>query len=166
MKAANKSTGKKILLVEDDDVVAAIQRQLLARDGHEVHHEDSVSGALMYLARNKPDLIVTDLDFPAEGFNGRDLHLIRTGCPMVVMSRDHDADRFFPKHFEAAEFRLRVREALASPARKDTAPWQAPAPREKSDGHRLFDHSGLTSWLPLLVGGTVLAMMEHVLIVL
>lgn len=67
------SDGKKILVIEDDDVTRELMLMALSRRGYRVvSAEDGLKGYEQALAE-KPDLIVTDISMPvADG-----VHLVR-----------------------------------------------------------------------------------------
>ena len=56
--------GKRILVVEDEPLIAALLTDMLAADGHEVDAVGTGSAALAQLARRQYDLIVSDLRMP------------------------------------------------------------------------------------------------------
>ncbi len=59
----------RVLLVEDDAIVAAVIRGLLEREGHEVHYVANGLAALAELAQAPCDVILLDLDLPGiDGF--------------------------------------------------------------------------------------------------
>lgn len=81
---------KKILVIEDDDVMRALMRMSLEQDGYEVvTAEDGVRGydTALFL---KPDLIITDIRMP--GADG--IHVVRrvrdtdslSDTPILVMT--------------------------------------------------------------------------------
>ena len=55
---------KTILLVEDDDALAAVLAVKLKSVGYEVHAERCGTTALIYAAERRPDLVVLDLRLP------------------------------------------------------------------------------------------------------
>jgi CheY-like chemotaxis protein len=62
-----------ILLVEDNDEVAAAEEAVLTMLGHRVHREPEASAALLQLRKhNQFDCVVTDIQMPGE-LNGIDL---------------------------------------------------------------------------------------------
>lgn len=54
----------KILLVEDDDLVRDMLTQVLSRASHEVFSASNGEEAAMYLKKNEPDIMVTDIIMP------------------------------------------------------------------------------------------------------
>lgn len=58
----------KVLIVEDTDHVAEVERRYLLRKGQEVHHSPLVQDALDYLYEERPDVIVLDIN--VEGASG------------------------------------------------------------------------------------------------
>jgi CheY-like chemotaxis protein len=59
----------RLLLVEDDTIVAAVIRGLLEREGHQVVHVTNGLAALAELAQASFDAVLLDLDLPGvDGF--------------------------------------------------------------------------------------------------
>jgi CheY-like chemotaxis protein len=58
------NTGKRILLVDDEHFVRVTMRLLLAVDKHTVVEAENGQQALELYAREKFDLVITDLDMP------------------------------------------------------------------------------------------------------
>jgi signal transduction histidine kinase/ligand-binding sensor domain-containing protein/ActR/RegA family two-component response regulator len=123
--------GRRILLVEDDAIVAAVIRGLLERLGHEVRHAVNGLEALAELAQAPCDLVLMDLDLPGlDGFQvarlirqheapGAHLPIIavtaRTGGDDEARSRAAGMDGFLRKPLTGAQ----LEEVLAE--------WAAPA---------------------------------------
>lgn len=63
---------KKILLVEDDKVLAQMYQDKLARQGFDVVGADTGNKALTVLKSYKPDVIILDIMLPG-GMNGFDV---------------------------------------------------------------------------------------------
>ncbi|MGN6328358.1 MAG: two-component regulator propeller domain-containing protein [Rhodanobacter sp.] len=60
---------RRILLVEDDAIVAAVLRGLLEQQGHQVCHVDNGLAALAELPHSRFDVVLLDLDLPGvDGF--------------------------------------------------------------------------------------------------
>ena len=53
----------KILLVEDDEIVAIVTAEALSQE-YEVAHVDNGQAALDYLSGDLPDLVLLDVDMP------------------------------------------------------------------------------------------------------
>jgi two-component system NtrC family sensor kinase len=64
--------GKRILVVEDEPLIAALLTDMLMADGHEVDAVGTGMAALERLARQQYDLIVSDLRMPE--LDGRGLY--------------------------------------------------------------------------------------------
>jgi DNA-binding response OmpR family regulator len=127
---------KKILLIEDDDVVRELMRVALQEDGYEV--ATAVDGPRGYDTALfiKPDLIVTDINMPSAGARHilqrmRDTRtlehtpvLVTTafGTGSATFSLQHGASAFEPKPIDVESLRSTVRRLLtynsnaASPA--------------------------------------------------
>lgn len=119
--------GKKILVVEDDDVTRELVRLALVRQGYDVTvAEDGVSGYELAVGL-QPDLIITDIQMPAAD----GVHLLRRvrdtesidATPVLVItaygtgnalfSLAQGADAYEPKPLDAASLLETVRRLLA-----------------------------------------------------
>jgi CheY-like chemotaxis protein len=121
------SMRKKILIIEDDDVMRELMRMTLERNGYEVATaEDGVRGydTALFL---KPDLIVTDIRMP--GADG--IHVVRRvrdtaalektpilvttafGTGSATFSLQVGANAFEPKPINSQSFLSTVRRLLA-----------------------------------------------------
>ncbi|PLW68961.1 response regulator [Pseudohalioglobus lutimaris] len=111
-----------ILLVEDDDSLAAGLQQALGREGFVVNHVASGRLALAAVAAEQPDIIVLDLGLP--DMDGLDvLSQIRDkgvrSAVLVLTARgeigdriaglDRGADDYLPKPFDMQELAARLR---------------------------------------------------------
>lgn len=80
-----------VLLVEDDDLVAAALKRLLQREGYEVHHAADVDEALPAFDANPIDVVVTDLLMP--GGTGLDvlkrIEARDPQVPVIIITADH-----------------------------------------------------------------------------
>ncbi|WP_460456575.1 ATP-binding protein [Arenimonas alkanexedens] len=87
------AAARKLLLVEDDAVVADVVAALLQRQGHQVRHVPHGLGALAELAAERYDLAVLDLDLP--GIDGLQLaRLLRARgetLPLLALTARADA---------------------------------------------------------------------------
>jgi len=122
------SVPKKILIIEDDDIVRELMGVALLKRGYEVTvAEDGVEGydTAVFL---KPDLIVTDIRMPAAD----GLHLMRRvrdtpsledvpilvttafGTGTATFSLQHGADAYEPKPIDLQSFLATVERLLAS----------------------------------------------------
>lgn len=63
----------RIMVVEDDDLVRGMLRQMMAREGYEVAARCNGREALQYFEQDRPNLVVTDLIMP----EGEGIELIR-----------------------------------------------------------------------------------------
>lgn len=67
--AGNGSTGRKLLIAEDEKQILEVLRLALSRMGHEVHTAPSTEVALHKLQDGQFDLVITDLLMPGGGGN-------------------------------------------------------------------------------------------------
>jgi len=78
---SNEGQGKRILLVDDEDILLVMIRNGLERHGYEVITANNGEAALKEIHGNKIDAICTDIKMP--GLNGRQLYdLIRNSHPL------------------------------------------------------------------------------------
>ncbi|MBI3813315.1 MAG: response regulator [Nitrospinae bacterium] len=59
-----KVTGKKILIVEDEDSIRDLMKRFIERDGHTVKLSSNGMGAIEEIKKNDFDLIISDLKMP------------------------------------------------------------------------------------------------------
>jgi len=57
---------KKILVIDDNQVVLKAMHVMLRAKGYNVETAESGADAITLLRKNKPDLILLDLDFPPD----------------------------------------------------------------------------------------------------
>jgi CheY-like chemotaxis protein len=104
---------RRILLVEDDTIVAAVLRGLLEQQGHQVCHVDNGLAALAELPHSRFDVVLLDLDLPGvDGFQiarlirqregaGRRLPIVpvtaRSGSEDEALARAAGMDGFLRK---------------------------------------------------------------------
>ncbi len=88
---------RKVLVVDDDPMHARVAESVLARGGYDVAREPSAEAALARLDRERPDLLVVDLQLP--GMSGaallarvRSLPALRRLPAIVLTARDVGAD--------------------------------------------------------------------------
>jgi two-component system, cell cycle response regulator DivK len=122
------SGGKKILIVEDDDVTRELMEMALERRGYEViTAEDGLSGYEKAVSA-RPDLIVTDISMP--GADG--VHLVRRvrntpeiarvpvlvttgfGTGSATLSLSQGATAYEPKPLDAESFLSTVARLLTA----------------------------------------------------
>jgi len=91
---------KKILLVEDDETLAAVYQQRLELEGFEVRHSSNGEDALDAAVKFAPDLILLDVMMPK--LNGFDVLDILRNTPatrnvhiimLTALSQPKDAER-------------------------------------------------------------------------
>jgi len=126
---ASGPSGKKVLVVDDEEWILALARELLANDGHEVETVLGGEQAVAALRRRKFDVVVCDWKMP--GLNGIQFyeHLLATDPAMaervIFMSGDIINDTFqeflrrhektcLPKPFPIEDFQNAVAAMLAS----------------------------------------------------
>ncbi len=123
----------RILLVEDEPMVAEVVERYLRRDGHEVRLVDAGAAALEAFDRFQPDLIVLDLMLP--GIDGIEVCRqvrARSRVPIIMLTARGDevdklvgleigADDYMTKPFSPRELAARVKAVLrrSGPAQVD-----------------------------------------------
>jgi len=125
--AAERSRGVSVLLVDDEDQLRRVMKDLLERDGYVVHEARDGVQALDQVDRVAPDIIVLDLNLP--GLDGYAvLSQLRSrpttqGIPVVVLTAKGDednevrvfelgADDFLTKPFRARALSARLEAVL------------------------------------------------------
>ena len=130
-------SGTRVLVVEDEPVMAEVVERYLRRDGHEVCVERTGHGALAAFERFDPDLLVLDVMLP--GIDGlevcRRIRAMSTVPVIMLTARTGEADRllgfglgaddYVTKPFSPRELAARVQAVLrrasgSSPAEGDT----------------------------------------------
>jgi type II secretory ATPase GspE/PulE/Tfp pilus assembly ATPase PilB-like protein/CheY-like chemotaxis protein len=117
----------KVLLVDDEDQLRKVMKDLLERDGYDVEEASDGVQALDQVDRHAPDIIVLDLNLPSlDGF-GVLTHLrsrpATSGIPVVVLTAhgdeesevrvfEHGADDFLSKPFRARTLSARLQAVL------------------------------------------------------
>ena len=127
LPAAERSRGVSVLLVDDEDQLRRVMKDLLERDGYVVHEARDGVQALDQVDRVAPDIIVLDLNLP--GLDGYAvLSQLRSrpttqGIPVVVLTAKGDednevrvfelgADDFLTKPFRARALSARLEAVL------------------------------------------------------
>lgn len=116
---------QEVLVVEDDDDIAALLIHSLEREGHAASRVSKGAAAIARVAINPPSLVVLDLGLPdidgvdvcielrSQGFEGGIIMVTARGGEMDrVEGLDVGADDYLPKPFSLAEFQARVRALL------------------------------------------------------
>ncbi len=123
-----------IVLVEDDEDIRRLVRNLLAREGFAVEVADTAAALDQVLARKRPDLVMLDLMLPGEDGLSicRKLRNSDAGVPILMLTAKSDpvdrvvglevgADDYVTKPFDPRELLARVR-ALLRRARHQPEP--------------------------------------------
>jgi two-component system response regulator CpxR len=113
-----------ILLVDDDQELCALMRELLAREGLELHTEADGPAGLRRMIDERHDLVILDVMLPLlDGFQVLRRARKRTDVPVILLTArgGHDdriegfnagADDYLPKPFSAVELLARIRAIL------------------------------------------------------
>lgn len=124
----------KVLLVDDEDQLRKVMRDLLERDGYSVTEARDGVEALDQIDRHAPDIIVLDLNLPGLDGYGVLSHLrsrpATAGIPVVVLTAQGDeenevrvfemgADDFLSKPFRARALSARLRAVLGRKSRQN-----------------------------------------------
>ncbi|MGD9735044.1 MAG: response regulator transcription factor [Solirubrobacterales bacterium] len=132
--ATSVSTGRRILVVEDEESISTPFAEALRRAGFEPLVTGTAAGALQLAAEAEPDLIVLDLALP-DG-DGRDVcREIRrdSDVPIVMLTArgtemdrvvglEIGADDYVVKPFSAREVISRIRAVLRRTGARETTP--------------------------------------------
>jgi len=128
----------RLLLVEDDSIVAAVIRGLLEREGHEVFHVANGLAALAELANVQVDAVLLDLDLPGvDGFQIARLIRQQEGAdeylPIIaVTARSGSEDE---TRARAAGMDGFLRKPLTGEQLLDALAWVIPAQAEPAPDH-------------------------------
>ena len=128
---------EKVLVVEDEPMVAEVVERYLQRDGYAVQTVGSGTAALDEFARFAPDLIVLDLMLP--GIDGREVCRRirqRSQTPIIMLTARGEevdklvglelgADDYVTKPFSPRELAARVKAVLRRAARQPEAESEA-----------------------------------------
>ena len=130
--APTKVTEAKVLLVDDEDQLRRVMRDLLERDGYTVTEARDGVEALDQIDRHAPDIIVLDLSLPGLDGYGVLSHLrsrpATVDIPVVVLTAQGDednevrvfemgADDFLSKPFRARALSARLQAVLSRSSR-------------------------------------------------
>jgi type II secretory ATPase GspE/PulE/Tfp pilus assembly ATPase PilB-like protein/ActR/RegA family two-component response regulator len=123
-----RGAGTKVLLVDDEDQLRKVMRDLLERDGYAVTEAGDGVEALDQVDRHAPDIIVLDLNLPGLDGYGVLSHLrsrqVTEDIPVVVLTARGDedaevrvfelgADDFLSKPFRARALSARLQAVLS-----------------------------------------------------
>ena len=75
---------KQILIVDDDIHIGNMLQEVLTKEGYGVSRAYSGTEAVLFLSRNRPNLILLDLMLP--GLSGADVLAHTSGIPVIVVS--------------------------------------------------------------------------------
>ncbi|MGI9290495.1 MAG: nitrogen regulation protein NR(I) [Gammaproteobacteria bacterium] len=125
----NTSSPINVWVVDDDDSVRWVLDKALVSAGMDVRCFDSPTGALEAFARERPDVLITDIRMP--GMNGlefiRQLETLNVSLPIIVITAHSDLDsavaayqsgafEYLPKPFDVDEAISLVRRAARTAA--------------------------------------------------
>lgn len=119
---------KKLLLAEDDDLLASLLQFRITRAGYEVAHASNGKMVKEYLGKNLPDIIVSDIMMPY--FSGMELidyvrNTLKSSTPIIMISSAGNEENvlnsfklgatdFISKPVNPSELLVRVDKALKS----------------------------------------------------
>ncbi len=121
----------KILIAEDDEVMLALIKHQLTKEGHSINANPDARKALQSMETFKPDMIITDIVMPFT--SGLELiGIVRSSgikIPILVLSAMDEeatvleavslgADDFITKPFNTTEFSMRVKRLLRQKEKK------------------------------------------------
>ena len=119
-----------ILIIDDDIHINEMLEEVLIQEGYQVSHAYSGTEALLFLANEKPDLILLDLMLP--GLTGEEVLSQIEKIPVIVMSarvevKDkvalllNGAEDYITKPFEIEELLARIVVQLRKSTRPDSS---------------------------------------------
>lgn len=117
-----------ILIIDDDIHINEMLEEVLIQEGYQVSHAYSGTEALLFLANEKPDLILLDLMLP--GLTGEEVLPQIEKIPVIVMSAKvevkdkvalllNGAEDYITKPFEIEELLARIVVQLRKSTRLD-----------------------------------------------
>ena len=119
-----------ILIIDDDIHINEMLEEVLIQEGYQVSHAYSGTEALLFLANEKPDLILLDLMLP--GLTGEEVLSQIEKIPVTVMSAKvevkdkvalllNGAEDYITKPFEIEELLARIVVQLRKSTRSDSS---------------------------------------------
>ena len=119
-----------ILIIDDDIHINEMLEEVLIQEGYQVSHAYSGTEALLFLANEKPDLILLDLMLP--GLTGEEVLSQIEKIPVIVMSAKvevkdkvalllNGAEYYITKPFEIEELLARIVVQLRKSTRPDSS---------------------------------------------
>lgn len=119
-----------ILIIDDDIHINEMLEEVLIQEGYQVSHAYSGTEALLFLANEKPDLILLDLILP--GLTGEEVLSQIEKIPVIVMSAKvevkdkvalllNGAEDYITKPFEIEELLARIVVQLRKSTRSDSS---------------------------------------------
>lgn len=119
-----------ILIIDDDIHINEMLEEVLMQEGYQVSHAYSGTEALLFLANEKPDLILLDLMLP--GLTGEEVLPQIEKIPVIVMSAKvevkdkvalllNGAEDYITKPFEIEELLARIVVQLRKSTRLDSS---------------------------------------------
>jgi CheY-like chemotaxis protein len=84
----------RVLLVDDDPIVARALRRVLGRDGHEVEHHENPLKAIERVRTRPFDLVITDFRMPElDGLRvANQIALVAPDLPIILLTGSFDID--------------------------------------------------------------------------
>ena len=119
-----------ILIIDDDIHINEMLEEVLIQEGYQVSHAYSGTEALLFLANEKPDMILLDLMLP--GLTGEEVLSQIEKIPVIVMSAKvevkdkvalllNGAEDYITKPFEIEELLARIVVQLRKSTRSDSS---------------------------------------------
>ena len=119
-----------ILIIDDDIHINEMLEEVLIQEGYQVSHAYSGTEALLFLANEKPDMILLDLMLP--GLTGEEVLPQIEKIPVIVMSAKvevkdkvalllNGAEDYITKPFEIEELLARIVVQLRKSTRLDSS---------------------------------------------